>query len=309
MARRLPPLNALRAFEAAARHLSFTQAASELNVTQAAISHQVKALEAWLGVALFRRLNRVVRLTEEGQAYLPAVREALDSLAEATGRLLSGEESRTLTVSTLDSFAVAWLLPRLKRFRALHPEIDVRITPSDHLVDFGREEVDMAIRYGRGDWPGLTSRRFMTEDMFPVCSPRLLETGPPLNSPSDLARHTLLHDDMAPDWRTWLLAAGADDLDPTRGPFFSHSHLVIQAAIDGQGVALGRSALVADALADGRLVRPLEVSLPVRFAYYIVYPERFAARTAIQAFSAWLMAEANQRAIGEDAAGSMYFRP
>ncbi len=289
MARRLPSLKALRAFEAAARHLSFTLAANELNVTQAAISHQVKALEERLGVKLFHRRNRRLFLTEAGQAYLPPVREAFDELAAATERLVARDAAGTLTVSTLTSFAATWLVPRLKQFRELHPEIDVRLTASDGLVDFAREDVDVAIRYGRGHWPGLRADHLLAEDIFPVCSPGLLDGTNPLRRPSDLEHHTLLHDDMRESWRMWLLAAGVEGLDPERGPGFSHSSMVVQAAVDGQGVALGRSALVAADLAAGRLVRPFEGSLPAEYAYYVVCPEANAERPKVLAFREWLL--------------------
>ena len=296
MARRLPPLNGLRAFEAAARHLSFTRAAEELNVTQAAVSHQVKALEARLGIALFRRLNRALRLTEAGQAYLPAVRDAFDAIAEATGRLEAHRSGGVLTVTTLDSFAAKWLVPRLGRFRAGHPDLDVRISTSDGMVDFARDDIDLGVRYGGGQYPGLHTVRLMTEDIFPVCSPALLDGDRPLASPADLRHHTLLHDDMREDWRMWLLAAGVGGVDPTRGSAFSHSHLVVQAAVDCQGVALGRGALVAEDLAAGRLVRPFDISLPAKFAYYIVCPEATAEQPKIVAFRDWLLEEAQRDA-------------
>jgi len=299
MARRIPPLNAIRAFEAAARNLSFTHAADELNVTQAAISHQIKSLEQWLGLPLFRRLNRAVSLTEEGAAYLPAATQALDGLASATARLMRDGDSRSVTVTTLDSFAAQWLMPRLKHFRMRHPEIDVRILPSDGLVDFNRQEVDMAVRYGAGQWPGLVAIPLMTEEIFPVCSPALLKGPNPLRRPEDLAHHTLLHDEMfidngEVDWRTWLRTVGADGVvDSERGPFFSHSFLVVQAAIDAQGVALGRGVLVVDALADGRLVRPFDaMGLALKYAYYIAHPEGAMQRPAVAAFSTWLLEEA-----------------
>jgi len=305
MARRLPPLNALRAFEAAARHLSFTRAADELNVTQAAISHQVKALEERLGLRLFKRLNRALMLTEEGQAYLPPVRDALDAIAAATERLAQRDAGGTLTVSTSPSFAALWLVRRLPRFREHNPEINVRLAASDHLTDFGREDVDLVIRYGRGRYPGLKSVRMMTEDVFPVCSPALLEGPNPLRVPADLRHHMLLHDDPVgtsnealADWRMWLLAAGVDGVDPERGPHFSHSNLLVQAAVDGQGVALGRSPLVAADIAAGRLVKPFDLVLPANFAYYIVCPEATAERPKIVAFRDWLLAEA-----GADSAG------
>lgn len=290
--RRLPPLNALRAFEAAARHLSFTRAADELAVTQAAVSHQVRTLEEWLGLKLFQRENRTIYLTRQGQAYLPAVRQALDLVAEATRRLVETDARGPLTVSALPSFAAKWLLPRLSQFRARHPEIDVRISTSDHMVDFVRDDVDMAVRMGRGGWPGVTAIKFLDEDLFPVCSPRLLEGPHPLRKPEDLKHHTLLHDDMRQDWRTWFLAAGVEGIDPTRGPGYSDSSMVIQAAVEGQGVALGRSALAASDLASGRLVKPFEVTLPANFAYYVVYPPAAIEQPKVKAFVDWLLATA-----------------
>ncbi|MEE8533201.1 MAG: transcriptional regulator GcvA [Alphaproteobacteria bacterium] len=291
MARRLPPLNALRAFEAAARHLSFTHAAEELNVTQAAISHQVKALEERLGVQLFRRLNRALLLTDAGQAYLPPVRDAFDRLDEATERLFSHDSRGALTVSVLPSVAAKWLVPRLGRFRESHPDIDVRIDANMHLTDFSREDVDVALRYGGGKWPGLRADRLMTEDFFPVCSPALLEGPVPLRTPEDLRHHTLLHDDNRTDWTVWFLAAGIEGGDPTRGPGFTDSSLVLQAAAEGQGVALGRSALAAVDLAAGRLVKPFDISLPATFAYYLVCPETTAERPKVVAFREWLFGE------------------
>ena len=293
MSRRLPSLNGLKAFEAAARHLSFTRAAAELNVTQAAVSHQVKALEERLGLALFRRLNRALLLTDEGQALLPPLSEALDRMALAVDGLARREETGVLTVSTLDSFAAGWLVRRLRRFRALYPDIEIRIATSNHLVDFTRDDVDIAVRYGRGEWPGLDSVRLMTEEIFPVCSPALLADGPPLEKPQDLCFHTLLHEEMLEDWRMWLLAAGVGDVDPTRGPWYTQANLVILAAMAGEGVALGRSVLVADDLAAGRLVKPFDVSLPAEYAYYVVHPEAAAGRPKVRAFRDWLLEEAS----------------
>ena len=292
--RRLPPLNALRAFEAAARQLSFTRAGQELHVTQAAISHQVKGLEEWLGLALFRRRGRAIVLTENGQSYHAAVREGLDILADATDRLTRRQDSGVLTVATLASFAAAWLVPRLGRFRAQHAEIDVRVAASDEIVDFARDDVDLAIRYGNGHWPGLEVVPLMTEDVFPVCSPDLLRGPHPLRQPDDLRHHTLLHDDMRETWRLWLLAADVRGVDPDRGPGYNLSALVIHAAADGQGVALARSALVRDFLDDGRLIRPFELALPAEYAYYLVYPARAVTHPKVRAFRDWLLSEAGQ---------------
>jgi len=287
--RRLPPLSSLRAFEAAARHLSFTRAAAELHVTQAAVSHQVKALEDWLGLKLFRRQNRNVFLTEAGQAYLPAVREAFDGLSEATRRLRQRGGQAKLVVSVTLSFAAKWLMPRLGRFRRLHPEIEFMIDATDRIVDLGREEVDVALRYGAGAWAGMTARPLLKEELFPVCSPALAEA---LQRPEDLASHTLLHDEMRQDWRMWLLAAGVRGVDPTRGPTFTNSAMCVQAAIDGEGVTLGRSALVAADFAPGRLVRPFAVRLPTEFAYYVVHTPLAGDLPRVRAFVDWLLAEA-----------------
>ena len=290
---RLPPLNALRAFAVAGRYLSFTRAAEELHVTQAAISHQIKLLEDYLGMRLFRRLNRALLLTEEGQSYLPAVTQALADLAVATERLQKHDVSGVLTVSVLPSFAARWLVPRLGRFRDAHPEIEVRIAPSDKLVQFEHDDVDVAIRYGRGVYPGLRADRVLTEKIFPVCSPQLLTGQHPLHRPDDLKHHHLLHDDITVDWRTWLLAAQVRDVDPHRGTFFTDSSLLIQAAVAGQGIALARGVLAEDELAAGRLVRPFDLKLPAEFAYYLVCPETTAERPKVVAFREWLFEESH----------------
>ncbi len=292
MARRLPPLNALRAFEAAARHLSFTKAAEELNVTQAAISHQVKALEQHLGLKLFRRLNRALLLTEQGQVCLGTAREAFDRIAETAERLRSNDARGTLTVSLLPSFAAKWLVPRLGRFRQAHPDIDVRVAPDERLVDFARDDVDVGIRYGDGRYPGLHTVRLLEEEVFPVCSPALGTEGHPLRTPADLAHHTLLHDEGHDGWRTWLLAASLPEIEPTRGPIFTDSSNLVQAAVEGQGVALARGALAAADLAAERLTRPFALSLPAAYAYYIVCPKATADTPKVKAFTTWLLDEA-----------------
>jgi LysR family glycine cleavage system transcriptional activator len=300
MSRRLPPLNGLRAFEAAARHLSFAKAAEELNVTPAAISHQVKGLEDFLGVKLFRRAKRAIWLTEAGQACLPELREGFDLLASAMSRLRGVDESGLITVSTPPSFTGKWLVPRLERFRLAHPEIDVRVDATHTLVDFAREDVDVAIRYGSGSYPGLASELLLCDEVYPVCSPALLEGPHPLRTPHDLRWHTLLHEDSMtkdetdPDWRMWLLAAGVKDVDASRGPRFSGADLVTQAAAEGQGVALGRGVVSAADLAAGRLVRPFAGSSPVAFAYYIVCPKVAVERPKVAAFCKWLHTEARR---------------
>ena len=292
---RLPPLNAVRYFEAAARHLSFTKAADELNVTHGAISHQVKALEEWLGVPLFRRLNRALALTEAGQAYRVPVREALERLADGTRAVRARSGSGALTVSTLPSFAAKWLVPRLGGFRAAWPDIDVRISASEKLVDFTRDDVDCAIRHGRGPtWPGCESDLLIAEDFGPVCSPKLLAGPIPLNEPADLAQHTLLQDyDWRVDlWERWLDLAGVAGLVGRRALSFNSSNLMIQAAIDGLGVALSQSVLCGDDLAAGRLVRPFRLSVASDAGYHIVVPKTAAALPKVVAFRSWLIGEA-----------------
>ncbi len=282
----------MRAFEAAARHLSFTLAAHELHVTQAAVSHQIKSLEDHLGVPVFKRLNRALVLTSAGQALFPAVSEALDIMASAVDRLHNQDRSGELTITTIDSFAATWLVPKLGRFRRSNPDIDVRITTTDTSVDFARVNVDMAIRYGAGGWPGVSVERLMTEEVFPVCAPSLLQSGPPLCCPADLKNHTLLHDDLRMDWRMWLMAAGEDDVDAGKGPGYQHSNLVLLAAEQGDGVALARSVLVQDALAAGRLVKPFDITMPTEYAYYMVCPHENLDRPKVKAFRQWLIEEA-----------------
>ena len=302
MERRLPPLNALRAFEAAARHLSFSKAAAELNVTPAAISHQIGALEAFYGVQLFRRLTRALLLTEAGQSALPSLREGFDRLAEGAERLRAHQKSGALTVSVAPSFAAKWLVPRLQSFQQAYPDIELRIDANDNVVDFARDNVDVGLRYGRGHYPGLTVDRLLAEEVSPVCSPRLMAGPHPLRTPHDLRYHVLLHVDWkvmseaAPNWRMWLLAAGVRDIDPSRGPRFTLESMVVQAAIEGQGVALTSNVLAADDIRHGRLVRPFDIALgrPESFAYYVVTPEWKAEQPKIRAFREWVIAESRR---------------
>jgi LysR family transcriptional regulator, glycine cleavage system transcriptional activator len=287
----LPSLNGLRAFDAAARHLSFTRAAAELNVTQTAISHQIRRLEAQLGIRLFVRRNRALLLTREAQGYLPAVRNAFDDLRRATARLQRPDRDGLLTVSTTASLAAKWLVTRVAAFQDAYPTIEVRITTSTHLVDFRREEVDMAVRYGRGIWPGLRAQWLMAEDIFPVCSPALLRDGRPLRRPEDLAHHTLLHASVSrEDWQLWLTAAGLPvSIALRRGLNFDQSFMALQAATEGLGVALGRSRLVEADIAAGRLVVPFDVVLPSDAGFYIVAPEETADMPKITLFRDWLI--------------------
>ncbi|MGJ4940126.1 transcriptional regulator GcvA [Bradyrhizobium sp. HKCCYLS1011] len=293
---RLPSLNGLRAFEAAARHLSFTRAASELNVTQTAISHQIKRLEDELGLRLFVRQNRSLALTPQAREYLPLVRAAFDDLRLATERLVRRDGGKVLTVSTIASHAAKWLLPRLSAFQEAHPEIDVRITTSSSLVDFAKEDVDAAIRYGRGHWPGVRAEWLMGDELFPVCSPALLKGGRPLRSPEDLAQHTLLHSSYDDDWRLWLTAAGLPvSISKHRGVSFDLIFMTVQAAIDGLGVAIGRTSYVQDDISKGRLVVPFQIALPVDAGYYLVSPEGRTDAPKLRAFRAWLKAAAQNK--------------
>ncbi|WP_407177212.1 transcriptional regulator GcvA [Bradyrhizobium sp. STM 3562] len=299
MTARLPSLNGLRAFEAAARHLSFTQAAAELNVTQTAISHQIRRLEEELGLRLFIRKNRALALTPKAKDYLPGVRAAFNDLRLATDRLLRKDNDSVLTISTLASFAAKWLLPRLSTFQEAHPGIDVRITTSNSLVDFRSGDVDAAIRYGRGHWPGVRARWLTADELFPVCSPALLKGDKPLRRPQDLAQYTLLHtsggyDD---DWRLWLTAAGLPaDISKQRGISFDLIFMTVQAAIDGIGVAMGRTTYVQDDIVKGRLVVPFKIALPADAGFYLVSPEATDDPPKLRVFRDWLLAAVQNKA-------------
>lgn len=293
MGRRLPPINAMRVFEAAGRHLSFTKAADELHVTQAAVSHQIKALEEWLGVMLFQRLNRGLKLTDEGQEYLGPLTEAFDLMGGATAKLMDQDNVKTLSVSALSSFASIWLLPRLKKFRDRYPDLNVHLVTSRQESDLLLDgDVDLDIRYGEGRWQHMQADVLLKETLFPVCSPELLAEKP-LKKPADIAKHTLLHDVMNIGWSDWLTHVGLEDVDSSKGPTFSNSQLVLQAALNGEGVALGRDVLVADAIARGDLVRPFEESLPCRFSYYMVSAKNTSDQHKIRVFKKWLISEAN----------------
>jgi len=309
----LPPLTSLRAFEAAARHQSFAQAAAELHVTPAAVSHQVKALEAWVGVELFHRKARGLTVTEAGRSAQPIVLGAFEQLGEAVSRMRSVQDELRLTVSVCTSFASMWLVPRLEGFRRCHPGIDVLVDATDHIVDLARRDADVAIRYGKGGFPGLHTEHIVGEHEFPVCSPALLDGPHPLRTPDDLQFHTLLHDlwwdeeeaELWPSWTAWLRAAGVSSVDPRRGPRFSQSSLAIQAAIDGQGVALGSMVLAGDGLADGRLVRPFELHVGISdsFGYHLVATPERITEPKIAAFASWLLEETASHRDGGSSGG------
>lgn len=292
MAYHLPSLNGLRAFEAAARHMSFKAAAQELFVTPGAVSQHIKGLEESLGKLLFLRHGRGIELTEAGAFLLPVLRESFQRMSDATDRLTESDTHGPLSVSVLPSFAIKWLVHRLGKFRDLYPDYDVRLSATPELVDFSRDDLDLAIRLGTGEWPDLHSDWLMAGDLFPVCSPRLLEGDHALRTPADLKYHTLLHNRNYGEWPMWLKVHGVEGVDASRGPSFSDSGLVIEAAIDGQGVGLSRMAIAEEELDAGRVVRPFDLVIPSELAYYIVYPEARIRQPKIVVFRDWLLREA-----------------
>jgi LysR family glycine cleavage system transcriptional activator len=295
MVRRLPPLNALKAFEAVARSNSVTRAAEELSVTQGAVSQQVKTLEATLGVKLFNRERQRLVITEAGRDYLAVVRDAFDQIAVGTDRIVQRQRSGVLTVSVSSDFAAKWLVGRLGRFAESHAEIDLRVAANEHRVDFAREDVDLAVRHGDGRWPELEVERLCAEQLFPVCSPELIRGRNRVLSAADLLKFPLLRLDDWTNWGRWFEAAGVT----TRampGPVLNRASMLIDAAIDGQGVALARTALAAWDIIHGRLVRPVDVSLTMPNTYWIVCPKSTGGMPKIATFRQWLLAEAEDDA-------------
>lgn len=289
MKRRLPPLKALPAFEAAARHLSFTVAAEELHLTHSAISHQMKGLEGELGVPLFRRLNRRVELTEAGNVFLRAVRAALDVLETSAAQISAQAVQGPLVVSCLPTFMMRWLIPRLYDFNARHPDIGVRLSASFAPVDFARDGIDAAIRFGAAPWPeDVDAQAFLEEQIGPVCSPSLLKRKG-LQRPTDLRQHTLLHTESRPDaWPQWLKLVGARGIDVATGPRFEHYYFLLEAAIAGLGVAVAPRPLVAEDLKLGRLVAPFEFKRSGR-SYFILHPKERGQVAKIKTFRSWIV--------------------
>ena len=293
MPRRLPPLNALRSFEAAARYESFTRAAEELHVTQSAVSQQVKALEEQLGVKLFNRERQRLKITRAGRDYLVEIREALDHVGAATERLTQRHNAGVLTVSTSQDFAAKWLVHRLARFAAAHPGIDLRVSATMHNVDFAREDVDVAVRHGDGNWPGLDATRLCAEQIFAVCSPKLLVGRNRLRRPADVLKWPLLRlEDQSKAWERWFALAGVAAPERLPGPVLNRASMLIDAAIDGQGVALARTTLAAWDLISGRIVRPFDLSWRPVGTYWIVSPKATAKIEKIGRFRDWLLGEA-----------------
>ena len=294
---RLPPLKSLQAFEAAGRHLSFSTAAKELNVTPGAISQQIRMLEEFLEIKLFKRMNRMIILTDAGQLFLPLISTGFEQFSEAVGQLQRTRSDGPLTITSAPSFVSKWLIPRLARFKALHPDIDVRIDTSDRLVDFMHEDIDVGIRFGNGVYPELETVLLFSFDLIPVCSPALMNQGNGLKKVSDLRNFTLLHsnydelDDGWPDWAMWLKVVEAEDVDSSHGIFFNQSDLLFQAAMEGQGVALLASVMADPEIAAGNLVQPFSARLPVKLNYHLVTSPRKARIPKVAAFRQWILEE------------------
>ena len=291
MPRRLPPLNALRAFEVAARSENFTRAAEELGVSQVAVSQQVKSLEAALGLKLFARDGKRLVITSAGKQYLAVVRDALDRIAVGTDRLLQNRPSSVFTVSTSPDFGAKWLVHRLGRFAAAHPKIDLRVSTTTKQVDLIAEHVDLAIRHGDGHWAGLDAVALGPERLVPVCSPKLLSGRNRITQASDLLKLPLLRLDGWSTWSKWFEAAGVS-ASARRGPVLNQASMLIDAAVDGQGVALARTTLAAWDLLHGRLVVPIDVALPLENTYWIVYPKLASQEAKVVTLRDWLLAEA-----------------
>ena len=293
------PLLALRAFAETGRHGSIKQAAEVMGVTSGAVSQQIRQLEGRLGVTLFTRTRYGVRLTEAGAKVHPGLLMAFDQIANSLEALEAINARQTLTISTVPSFAASWLVPRLGRFTSLHPDIEVRVEATSSLVDLQRDRVDIAIRHGLGDYPGLVSEQLMAPVLLPVASPTLLEEGPPIQEPADCLAYPLLQDSDRADWQLWFRAVGvADDPRAERGPSFEDDLLLIRAALAGQGLALIRDVYATEEIASGRLVLALDQPWPVDFAYYAVTLENAPDRPPVRDFISWLKKEATSDLAG-----------
>lgn len=289
MAYRLPPLNTLRLFEAAGRHLSFKLAAEELNITPSAVSHGIQTLEEWLGAPLFARNNRSLTLTAAGVSYLPRVRDALQQLASASEAVPGRRPSGRLMVSVAPTFGVRWLIPNLPRFKELHPDIEVTLDTSQRMVEFPRDGVDLAIRMGRGDWSGLYTLRLTTESLVPVCSPAVAEA---IRSPVDLRGKTLLHVvNVSEDWGAWAALAGVGDIDLHGGLRMDSFQMALEAAAQGLGVAIGRLPLISADIRSGRLVPVLGPPQSCETAHWLVTGRESLVRPEVVAFRNWIRSE------------------
>jgi LysR family glycine cleavage system transcriptional activator len=291
---KLPPLHALHCFECVSRHLSVKLAAEELHVTPAAVSQQLVKLEAVLGLELFERSTRGMRLSPAGMAYFNGIKGAFRQIEDATKQLRTSALQSVITLSCTTVFAMQYLLPRLPDFHALYPMLDVRISTTHRLVDFAHDDVDFAVRHGLGNYPGLQAEVLIDDELVPVCSPRLLHPKKRLKSPEELAAYPLLHNENRDDWRLWLEAVGALGVDATRGTIFGDSNTMIEAAAAGHGVALARPALLSRQLQEGRLLMPIRAGLPTNMAYYLVYPRHLVLRPEAQLFRNWLLEQAGE---------------
>lgn len=293
MRRFLPSLSVLRAFEAAARHMNFTRAAEELSITQTAVSHHIRTLEKQLGVRLFVRYRNSLRLTESAQKYLASIQTAVEILSDATAGLVRREQNMVLTVNTLATFAMKCLIPRLAGFRERHPDIVLRIIASGSFHEFSQKPHDVAVRWGDGEWPGMRVDKLFVEEVFPVCSPALLNGPLPLREPRDLRRHTIIRNGFSflvhDDWPLWLQAVGMSESDLPAGLIFEFALPAMEAAAEGLGVALGRSPFVDHDLRSGRLVRPFDIPVASGAGYYLVCARETASRPKIKAFREWLL--------------------
>jgi LysR family glycine cleavage system transcriptional activator len=299
MKKRLPPLNWLRAFEASARHLNFTHAAAELNLTQAAISQQVKGLESQLGANLFKRLPRGLELTEAGQAYMPVIHDSIERLAAATDELFGQGRKRPITVRVNLVFFTTWLAPRLGHFRAAHPEIGLQFTSNIWQDKHGGED-DMEIRYGKGNWAGLRTVQLTHDELFPVCSPQLLSGNPTPASPSELKADSMLHViGYEEGWGHWLNKTGFQDIDASQGMQFDTLITTLEMAARGHGLALGRTSLVTEMLANGRLIAPFEQRILASEAFHLSRPTHMPLSAQGETFWAWLVEESKQASNGE----------
>jgi len=311
MKRSLLPLNALRAFDAAARHKSFKRAADELSVTPAAISQQIRSLEDFLGVELFRRSNRNLMLTDAADLALAPLALGFEHLEDAVDRITASKRDHLLRIAVTPSFASKWLVPRLASYYQDRPEAVVKIASSMALTDFKSEQVDLAIRYGAGNYPNLYTEKLLSERVFPVCAPSLLKGGVPLCTESDLTKFTLIHDDSfsedasAPTWPMWLKAAGITMPDGVAAIHFNTHLLAIEAAVAGQGIALARSSIAGDDLKSGRLVQPFSAEVAIDFAHYIVLPEDHLDNPQVTDFIDWLKAEVSAGEDGASGSGTM----
>jgi len=310
MSQQLPPLNALRTFEAVARLKSFTKASDELSVTRAAVSHQIKNLEEYVGFSLFERHTRSISLTPAGEAALPKLREGFNNISDAVHLMTSHLSNENISVWMAPSFASKWLVPRLHTFSNKFPEIDMHLHAVSGLIDtteensysmeelFRSEDADVVIRFGSGDYPGCTVRKLFSVKAVPLCSPELLDNpDKPLKKPEDLIHHTLLHDNTAyrgrPQWRDWLKQEKIKGIDHKRGLKFNHNSLALDSAIDGQGVLLGIEALARKDIKEGRLCVPFDISLPLEMSYYAIHPESVDSNQhAVNSFIEWLIEEA-----------------